>query len=160
MSTTAIAVTGVRATLDEGALAARRIRLSIERGVLRVSQVGIAAVLPVTLPLQVERISGGRIYFRTFFTSVGGVAEVLPRTTLEGRLRLEITSFRAGGLLPIPIQAVVWAIRNFLPTRRGIYFGEGDQLEADLGELLEPYDITLGPLRKVSAGEGMVELQF
>ena len=81
----------------------------IERGVLRVSQVGIAAMLPVTVPLQVERISGGRIYFRTFFTSVGGVAEVLPRPTLEGRLRLEITSFRAGGLLPIPIQAVVWA---------------------------------------------------
>lgn len=160
MSTVAIAVTGVRATLDEDALAARRLRLRIERGLLRVSQAGLAGLLPATTPVQVDRISGGRIYFRTFFTSVGGVAEVLPRTTLEGRLRLEITSFRAGGLLPIPIPAVVWAIRSFLPARRGIYFGEGDHLEADLGELLEPFHIALGPLRKVSAGEGMVELQF
>jgi hypothetical protein len=159
----AVALSGLRASLDEQALLRREFRFTIQGGTLRLSVEALNHLLPPSTPLRIVRVSGGRLSMRTSFTAVGGVAEVVPRVTPRGRLRLEIVAFQAAGFLPIPVSWVVAAIRKFAPPVAGMYY-EGEGLEFDLAELLlsllAPAEIHLAPLRNVRAGEGVAELQF
>lgn len=124
------------------------------------SQQSLCRLIPASLPVQLDRIAGGRMYLRTRLCSIGGMAEVLPGVTAAGRLRMEIRSFQAAGLLPIPVMAVTWAIRSFLPTHASLSFDEDNQLEIDLATLLRPFGIEIPRLSAVQVNEGEIVLEF
>jgi hypothetical protein len=165
MATSGLAISELEASVDERALLDRHLRVRVEGCTVRISGEALVRLQPPDVPVRLERITGGRIYLSTHFTVIGGTAEVFLSASDRGRARLEITSFKAAGFLPIATSAVVWAIRSFFPARPGVYFGEGNHLEVDIGEALAPFlppelDLTIGPLRRAGAGEGILEFQF
>jgi hypothetical protein len=160
--------------VDEEALLKREVRVRLEAAAIRISDQVLSAQPPDSVA-RVDRIANGKIYVRTSLTKVGGVAEIVPKVTTQGRLRLEIVSFRGQGLLsivPIPPATVAWAIRQafpthirpklppFLPADPALYFGADNQIEIDLTALAESAGLTLAPLKAAAAGEGVLELAF
>ena len=157
-------LTRLRATVDMAALAERQVRLHVEGGLLRLTQAGLTKLLPPGFPLSVRGISQGRILlngrFEVLGIMVGADAEVVPTTTSQGRLRLEVVSVRAGGFLTVPKPVVIWAIRSKLPNRPGIRIDEADRLEIDAAVVLQPLGVTFPPLRAVHAADGVLEVEF
>jgi hypothetical protein len=165
-----VAVSNLTLTLDEHSLVARRPRLTIERVRLCISQEAIARLTPADAPGRVLKLTAGVIRFSTQLTSIGGQGEIRPSATKDGRLRLELVSFRAAGLLPLPTSAVLWAIKQRVEGMRlpGVSFGAGGQPEIDLAQLIPHLaaqqspgmEIRIGPVQAVKAGEGVLELQI
>ena len=156
----AISIEGLRAGLDAIGLLHGRSAVTPEGGRLRVSQQSLTRLIPASLPVQLDRIAGGRLYIRTRLSSIGGMAEVVPGVSAAGRLRMEIRSFQAAGLLPIPVMAVTWAIRSFLPAHPSLSFDENNQLEIDLATLLRPFGIEIPRLSAVQVNDGEIVLEF
>lgn len=160
MAASGISVTGLQVRVDPVALVKGQPVLRVDHAVVRISAEALKVAAPADVPLGVEHIGGGRIYVRTRLTSVGGMAEVQPSATSQGRLRLDIVGFRAAGFLPIPVSAVLWAVRNFMPPQSGIRFAAGGQLEIDLVELSAALPVTLPPLRKAAVEDTELVLEL
>jgi hypothetical protein len=158
MASGAIQLRDLSGQLDAAALGSRRIALTVDAGVLRVSAEALGALLRPK-GLVVIGIDAGRIGVRLRVGFAEVTAGLRPAAD-RGRLRLEVAAVQAFSFLPIPPAAAAAVIRALLPSRPGIYPGERDYIEADLAELLRPLGIELPPLRAASAQDGYVELQF
>jgi hypothetical protein len=166
MSVPALAAEGMRLRVDETALAERRLRLAVDGGVLRLSAAGLSLLMEQGgLPVQLERIDGGKLHLRAQFGGVRGNVEVALSAAPTGRLQAAVTAFRAAGFLPIPISALMWAARSFAPAKPGLHWMPGDRLEVDLAEIARSQappevELALAPLREVRTGTGLLELRF
>ena len=157
-------LSGLRATVETEALAERQVRLHVESGLLRLSPHGLTLLLPPGTPVAIRRVIPGRLLLHGSVDYRGnrltGDAEVVPRVTTRGRIRLEVVSFRALGFIPVPIAGVTWFLRTRLSGKLGVHFGEGDHLEIDLAEILRTIGVDLPPLKAAHAGDGVAELEF
>jgi hypothetical protein len=157
-------LTRLRATVDTASLAEQQVRLHVEGGLLRLSQAGLAQLLPPGVPLSVRGISQGRILlngkYEVMGIAVGADAEIAAGATSQGRLLLEVVSVRGAGFLTVPRSLVIWGIRNKLPNRPGIRIDEADRLEIDPAAILHPMGVTLPPLKAVRADGGVLEVEF
>ena len=166
MDETGLSIRSLRATVDEEALLQRRLRVTLEEADLLLSQEALARLAPSDSPVRIDRLAAGRIYGTASFSVFTGVFEAIPGVTEAGRLRPEIVSVRAAGVIPVPLSVVLWGIHNFAGDRPGLYFGADGQPEIDLSELIgalapsETAEVVLPPLREVRAGEGTLELVF
>jgi hypothetical protein len=159
----ALEISGVAGELDAAALGRRRVALRVTAGVLRLSEAGLALLLPPALPLKLERIADGRVLLRgrvrvPVIGDVDALAEIRPRLA-GGRIRLEVVAVRAG-MLPVPPSAIGFLLRGRLPDKPGLSLGEGDTLEIDLAAVLAPLGIELPVPSALGVTGGMIELNF
>lgn len=160
MPSPGITLSALRARLDERDVLERRLSLRIDRALLTLSEDAVGKLLPSNSPVRLESLGRGRILLRTSFTAIGGVAEISVEPTPSGRARIRFLSFKAAGLLRIPLSMVMLAVRNFLPARPGLHFGQDDTLEVDFAELARPAGIELAPLTGALVDQGVIELRF
>ena len=152
MAGPAVAITGLRASLDLEAAARRELRVRVEAAVVRVSPAGLAALAPPDMEL--EGIRGDRVIVRwKAFT-----AEVLLEGTAVGTLCLRCTALRAG-FLPVPAEALGLAL-GFLTKTEGIRAVDGRTFDLDLQRLARPFGVELPPLERVVVEPEGVTLRF
>lgn len=139
---TGVRLEGVRAEVDAAALAERRLGLRIEAGSLLVP----AALVPFLVPDGPVRLTGighGLLLARYVGPPLPADLEVRPALRKDGWIRMELTSVRAAGLLPVPRGMVLGAVAERLAGRPGVRIGEGGHPEVCLDELLAPLGVRL-----------------
>ncbi|MCC2672778.1 MAG: hypothetical protein K0Q72_5250 [Armatimonadetes bacterium] len=141
----------VRATLDPVDLVRREARLRIEAGRLYLSEQGLALLLPPGVPLKLERITPGVLHVRVGSGLLSTSAQVRPRVTEGGLLRLEI-----GGLVGLFLPL----IRDRIQAKPGIRAVDSSGIVIDLSEIAALAGIDVPPLRAARAGEAIAELEF
>ncbi|HEU4752549.1 MAG TPA: hypothetical protein VFU47_05520 [Armatimonadota bacterium] len=159
---------GLRARVDPEALAQRRLSVVVDAARVRVSHAALellARNAPASVPLEVERverIDGGRVGVRASFRGIGFTTEIRPLVTPEGRVRVEMSSFRAVGLLPLPPSLVLSAIRARLPELPGLYPGQEDYLEIDPVALARGAGapVEIPPVAAIRAEHGVLEIDL
>jgi len=166
MAALGVEVVRVRGAVDVEGLANRQVRLRLESGLLRLSDVGLRWLLPPGTPVRIERIRGGRLFasaqHRLGFFDVTAMIEVRPVVSSRGRIRLEPVSFTAAGvsLGAGTLRMLLGAIRDRL-NKPGLYLTGENVLEIDLAEILwKVAGVEMPPLKAVRAGDGVAELEF
>lgn len=155
----ALRIEGLRASLDPEALLQRRLRLEVEGGTLRLSAAGLQLLLPPGTPVQVQRISGGKLVLFGTFKGFHGTLELRPSVSPTGNARLTVEAARAG-FLPLPAFVVSSALRFLLPVRPGLRVTDEGFVEIDLAEPLRRVGVELPRLRSVRVDEGLIQLGF
>ena len=137
MAGVGIQLAGVRATLNAAALAERQIGLRVHGGLLRLSDEGLALLLRPTGLATIDRISGGHAFLRLSYQGIHAIIEVWPSASMQGRLRLEPVSVRAG-FFPLPaatVGLILGALRDRLADKPWIHLVQGNVPEIDFSEL-------------------------
>lgn len=152
MSTAALKVMALNASVDPADLLRKEPRLRVESGRLYLSTEGLAMVLPPGAPVKLERISPGALHVRLGSGLLSAGAEVKASVSGEGFLRLDIGGL-AGLFLPLA--------REQLAGKPGIRSVEGSRITIDLAEVVAyKTPVELPPLRAARIGDGVVELEF
>jgi hypothetical protein len=152
MSTAALKVMALNASLDPAELLRKEPRLRIEGGRLYLSEEGLAMVLPAGTPIKLERIEPGVLHVRLGSGIFSASAQIQASATGEGLLRLEI-----GGLVAL----IMPFFKDRVIGKPGIRSVEGSRILIDLAEIVAlTAPVELPPLRAVRIGQGVVELEF
>jgi hypothetical protein len=167
MAGPAVAVRNLSAVIDPEALLQKRLVAELRSAVVSVTEAAAQAALRADSRFSLEQLGPERIFVKTSLTPLGGNLELTPSIDDSGRLLLKITSFKAGGFLPLTglVGGFLNAFKEKIAASHpGIRVVGDSTIEVDLNAALRPHlgdaELVLPPLRSVRVLPGYIEIEF